>query len=237
MTLTLSKRLQTIASFLPKNAYFADIGTDHAYLPCYICLHDINASAIAGEVSEGPFNRAKKTVETFNLTNKIDVRLGDGLQVLNEKTDHIEQLVIAGMGGSLMKDILNSGLSKLTSVKRIILQPNVGAKFIREWLYEQHYAIVAETIVEENNHLYEIVVADYGLKQPYDTANELKAKQMMFGPLLMEEKSVLFQKKWLNELNHLRQVINQMKHAKQSKTQREQFLQQICWIEEVLSDE
>lgn len=236
MTLTLSKRLYKIATFLPKGAYFADIGTDHAYLPCYVCLNDITAHAIAGEVSIGPFKRAKETVAKYALTNKVDVRLGNGLQIINEKVDPIEQLVIAGMGGSLMKDILNNGLSKLSSVQRIILQPNVGAHFVREWLYEQNYAVAAETIVEENDHLYEIIVADYGLAQPYSCDKKLKAQQIMFGPLLMKDKSVLFRKKWLNELEHLQRVVNEMKHAQQSKARRDLFREHVHWIEEVLGD-
>lgn len=237
MKLNLSKRLQAIARFLPKNAFFADIGTDHAYLPCYICLNDPNALAIAGDISEGPYQRARETVHKFSLTDRIDVRLGDGLQIINEKTDCIEQLVIAGMGGSLMKDILTSGLNQLKTVKRIILQPNIGAKHVRQWLFKHRYAIVAETIVQENEHLYEIIVADLDAEQPYASVTTLKNKQFLFGPLLMDEKSSLFRKKWSAELAHLHQVVEQIKQAKQTNQSLNKFMKEIRWIEEVLGDE
>jgi len=237
VSIKLSKRLKTLTTFLSKGTYFADIGTDHAYLPCYVCLNDQDALAIAGEVSKGPYQRAKETVEKYHLTNKVDVRLGSGLQVLNGQTDHIQELVIAGMGGSLMTDILNDGLTKLASVHRLILQPNIGAKYVREWLYKHNYAIVAETIVEENNHLYEVIVAQPQLEQPYTLANEHRAKQMMFGPLLLKEKSNLFYKKWSNELKHLQRIYKQMKQANQSNPRLDIFLEQIRWIEEVLADE
>lgn len=237
MTIMLSKRLQTIASFLPKGAYFADIGTDHAYLPCYVCLKDADALAIAGEFNEGPYRRAKATVDSYNLTEKVDVRFGNGLQIIDAETDPIEQVIIAGMGGPLIRDILKDGLDKLATVKRLILQPNVAEKPLREWLYINNYAIVSEVIVEENNHLYEIIIADYGAKQPYSKDLDDRKKQMMFGPLLLEEKSLLFRKKWTDQLNHLRRITSKMKYAKQAKEQLEKFSRQIRWIEEVLNSE
>src|SRR5690625_2222499 len=149
MTLKISRRLQSIAEFLPKGSYFADIGTDHAYLPCYVCLKDPKARAIAGEVRQGPYERALHTVKTYRLSNRVDVRLGDGLRILNEKVDPIRQLVIAGMGGSLMKEILNDGIDLLDTVQRIILQPNIGEEIVRQWLYQHNFAIVQELIIED----------------------------------------------------------------------------------------
>src|SRR5690625_254647 len=99
--INLSKRLTTIATFLPSGAYFADIGSDHAYLPCYVCIHDKEARAIAGEVNEGPYNSACETVKAYELNNQIEVRLGDGLHVIDN--EQIKQVVIAGMGGSLIR--------------------------------------------------------------------------------------------------------------------------------------
>src|SRR5699024_6975282 len=102
-----SNRLKTIASFLSTGTFFADIGTDHAYLPCYVCLNDKQARAIAGEVNEGPYQSACETVRSHHLTEQIEVRKGDGLHVL--KQDPVDELVIAGMGGALITNILNNG--------------------------------------------------------------------------------------------------------------------------------
>src|SRR5690625_4730954 len=111
----ISKRLEVIASFLTEGSRFADIGTDHAYLPCYICINDQEASAIAGEKNKGPYEQAKKNVQRYQLEERIEVRLGDGLEVLEDA--QITELIIAGMGGPLIVDILQKGKQYLHTVQ------------------------------------------------------------------------------------------------------------------------
>src|SRR5690625_1476783 len=96
----ISVRLKEISKHIPKASFFADIGSDHAYLPSYVCLNDNEATAIAGEVNKRPYNKAKEVVNRFQLNNRIDVRLGDGLSVLESAKP--DTLVIAGMGGKLI---------------------------------------------------------------------------------------------------------------------------------------
>src|SRR5690625_3858580 len=99
----LSKRLQKIADIITKGSYFVDIGSDHAYLPCFVCLSDPTTKAIAGEVREGPYERALETVNYYQLGDQIQVRLGNGLNVIDE---NVNEVVIAGMGGSLISKII-----------------------------------------------------------------------------------------------------------------------------------
>ena len=80
----LSKRLQQIYQEIPQNVVLADIGSDHAYLPCYACLHGKIKRAICGEVARGPLERTKETIQKYGLTNVIDVRFGDGLEILHK---------------------------------------------------------------------------------------------------------------------------------------------------------
>src|SRR5699024_10738733 len=103
--LKLSERLKRIAYHIPLGSRFADIGSDHAYLCSHVCLQDPNAFAIAGEVREGPYAAAQKTIQKYQLEHSIQVRLGDGLEIIHE-TDHVDTVVIAGMGGKLMTEIL-----------------------------------------------------------------------------------------------------------------------------------
>lgn len=236
MAIKISKRLKAIAEYLPNGAYFADIGTDHAYLPCFVCLKDEKARAIATEVKTGPYERALKTVLDYRLNDVIDVRLGDGLAAL-DKTDTIKQLVIAGMGGILMRSILETGKTRIKTVKRIILQPNVGAEHVRKWLYEHNYGIVAESMIKENDHIYEIIVADYRAEQPYNNNPEIKAQELLFGPLLLREKGTIFLEKWQYELDNLRNVVEQMKQSQHKSTKKLHYKQKINWIEEVLFNE
>lgn len=234
MRLKISHRLQSIAEFLPRGSYFADIGTDHAYLPCYVCLKDPEAQGIAGEVKQGPYERALDTVQTYGLSNQIDVRLGNGLQILD--ADPIKQLVIAGMGGSLMKEILNEGIDRINTVERIILQPNIGEEIVRKWLYHNNFAITYELIIEDNNHLYEIIVADYNEQQPYANSKKERQKQFMFGPKLIVESSALFKRKWSAELDHLKRIVKQINEGPGSEKSSEEFIKRIHWIEEVLAN-
>lgn len=231
-TINLSKRLTTIATFLPPSAYFADIGSDHAYLPCYVCLQDPNARAIAGEVNEGPYQSASETVATYELADQIKVRLGDGLEVL--ANDPIKQVVVAGMGGSLITQILNEGRHSLHGVERIIAQPNIGERNVRKWFLENSFTIINEVIIEENNKIYEIIVADKEIEDhPY--SDQEMEKQLFFGPLLLNEKSPIFIKKWTFQKKKLQQVILQMKQAKvQNKEKMNQLEQELQWIEEVI---
>ncbi|HLR40133.1 MAG TPA: tRNA (adenine(22)-N(1))-methyltransferase TrmK [Virgibacillus sp.] len=228
----ISKRLETVASFLPPGTFFADIGSDHAYLPCYVCLHDNQARAIAGEVNEGPYYSACKTVSDHLLADRVEIRLGDGLQVL--KKDEITELVIAGMGGSLIKSILKDGSEKLHRVKRIIAQPNMEARNVRKWFLLNEYIITDEMIIEENEHIYEIIVADRKESQT-TSKSALSEKELLFGPLLMTKKNPVFFKKWEMEKVKLETIIKQMKQASiQNEEKIARFKLELTWIKEVL---
>lgn len=233
--LPLSNRLQLVASYLTAGTVFADIGSDHAYLPCYVCSQDKTAKAIAGEINEGPYERALKTVQYYGLTSTIDVRLGDGLQVIN-KEDEVKEIVIAGMGGTLIKTILQEGQKQLASVNRMIIQPNVDARSVRQWLLINSFTITKETIVKDTGHIYEIIIADKeaGIN-PYN--DNVLEQQLLFGPLLLKSRSAVFQQKWQEEYGKRQSIVEQMKHAKQqNKEKLVQFEKELAWMEEVLQD-
>lgn len=230
----LSKRLQTIASFLPKGTYFADIGSDHAYLPCYVCLHDEHATAIAGEVRTGPYRRAKETVDSYELHHRIDVRLGDGLSILTPN-DRVDAIVIAGMGAKLIETIIAEGKENFSHVKRFILQPNNDANRLRNYFYQSDFTLSNETILEENDHIYEILVFDaYTTLNPYDLPLEIE-KQLLFGPFLLREKSAFFTLKWKREYEKIQHVLNEMRKSKEyDKKKMTEFSQRATWIKEVV---
>ena len=231
LTFKLSKRLIDVANFLPTGATFADIGSDHAYLPCYVCAQDPAATAIAGEINQGPFDSARANIRLHGLTECITVRLGDGLDVLKE-ADDIRQVVIAGMGGGLIKQILADGKDKLDTVSRLILQPNVDARKVRIWLHEEGFRLIEERIMEENGHIYEILVADREGRDPYK--DELLDKQLLFGPYLLKDQSPVFRKKWCKEAGKLRRILEQMEQANNPDAIRmNQFKRELAWMEEL----
>ncbi|PAV29044.1 tRNA (adenine(22)-N(1))-methyltransferase TrmK [Virgibacillus profundi] len=234
-SIKLSKRLSKVASYLPEGALFADIGSDHAYLPCYVCLHDNTAKAIAGELNVGPYNSAVDTVNQHELSKVIEVRLGNGLQILNK--GEVRQLVIAGIGGPLIKTILDEGIQKLDGVERIIAQPNIDAGNVRKWFYENGFTITNEAILEESGHIYEIVVADKNAAANPFEADDLE-KQLLFGPLLLKEKTEVFFYKWKTEYEKLQRVIDQMNKATIKNDKKiQQFQKELKWMKEVLMNE
>lgn len=197
----LSKRLEKVASYIKTNERIADIGSDHAYLPCFAIKNKTASFAVAGEVVDGPFKSAQKQVRTSGLTDQIDVRKGNGLEVI-EKDDKIDTIVIAGMGGTLIRTILEEGAEKLAGVSKLILQPNIAAWQLREWSEKNNWLISSEAILREDNKIYEIIVLEPSEKEVTWTKQEI-----FFGPCLLKEQSAIFKSKWRHEANTWQNII------------------------------
>ncbi|MEW9107776.1 tRNA (adenine(22)-N(1))-methyltransferase [Cytobacillus gottheilii] len=228
----LSKRLESVANYIIEDSAIADIGSDHAYLPCYAVKTGLAKRAVAGEVVEGPFQSAKKQVQNEGLGDRIAVRKGSGLEVI--EAGEVDCITIAGMGGPLIASILEDGKDKLTGKERLVLQPNISAIAIREWLLKNGWKLIAEEILEEDGKIYEILVAEKG--DPEAPYHHLE-KELLFGPFLMNEKSPAFMKKWEGELANWRKILVNLEKASGSEENEEkkQALQKkIHYTEEVI---
>lgn len=230
-TIKLSNRLKRASQYVDTGAFFADIGSDHAYLPIYVCQLDPTAKGIAGELNQGPYEAAVSHVKGHQLSERIDVRKGDGLTVIKE--EHVDTVVICGMGGGLIRSILADGLMHLSHVKRLILQPNVDSHYLRQWLVMHNFNIVAEDIIKEDGHIYEIIVADKVSEQVV-----LSSKDIFFGPFLRRESSEVFKEKWQREYDNVVRVIDNMALAKQINEEKlALYEERKQWIHEVLNNE
>lgn len=228
--INLSKRLQEVTKFTVNNKPIADIGSDHAYLPIYLIQHDMIEIAIAGEVVEGPYKHALETVEQYNMQEVVDVRFGNGLNVLHPNED-IGTIFICGMGGLLISEIIADGKEKelLPKQARLVLQPNNNEKNLREYLVENSYQIIEESIVEDNRKIYEVIVAEFS-----DTQPDYSDIDLLFGPKLLETKSPTFLKKWQLELDKNRTIVNNLINT--SNAEKIALLkEQINQIEKVIS--
>ncbi|KXH87418.1 tRNA (adenine(22)-N(1))-methyltransferase TrmK [Sporosarcina sp. HYO08] len=226
----LSERLLAVASFVEPNAVLADIGSDHAYLPSYLIRSGKIQKAIAGEVVKGPYEAALRNVTREGLADSIVIRLADGLAAI-EEGDRVDTVSIAGMGGTLIASILENGKHRLQPVKRLITQPNIHAKAIRDWAVQNGWKIIDEVILKEDEKIYEIVCLERGM----ETYSEL---ERIVGPFLLQEKTAVFIEKWERELAEWKRVLRSLEQAQQSEEilqKKAQLERQIHLVEKVLS--
>ncbi|PAL01622.1 SAM-dependent methyltransferase [Lentilactobacillus parakefiri] len=203
----LSKRLQTVSDHVEPGSRLADIGSDHAYLPIHLAQTHVIDFGVVGEVATGPLANATSEITKDHLLGVLHPRLADGLAAI-EPGDDINAITIAGMGGNLITHILEAGKERLVGKEKLILQPNVGEPVVRSWLMANQYRILAEQILKEDGHIYEIITAK-------KTAKPVKYSELAlkFGPFLLKEKSPVFVEKWREEMGLLARVIKNMEQA------------------------
>jgi tRNA (adenine22-N1)-methyltransferase len=242
----LSKRLLKIAEHVPQGSKLADIGSDHALLPVYLAQHGLIVSAIAGELNAGPYAAALKQVEEADLKRYIEVRHGDGLEVI--ASGEADVITIAGMGGLLIVQILMQSIAKLEHVQRLILQPNVGEEAVRRWLMEQGWFLSGENIIQEDGKTYEVLIADRvehaaGLNQALYQERQIAGKSikserlLAMGPYLLAQADPIWVRKWEDELNKLQRIADQLTRSQQETSiYRQKLIQdEMLDIKEVLA--
>ena len=175
----MTPRLYAIASMVPQGAFFADVGTDHAYLPIYLAENNLISHAVAADINRGPLLRAKGNIKKYNLEEKIDTCLSDGFEELDGNSFHTAS--IAGMGGILIARILE----KAPRGKLYILQPMRDAHFLRAYLSSNGFELVDEKLAEEGNKIYTVIAVR-------DGKGVLSEKELYLGKLL--KKDPLFEK-------------------------------------------
>ena len=201
----LGNRLNCIATYVPQNAKLADVGTDHAYLPIYLVENEQIDFAIATDIVQGPCEAAKKSVEKYTLQNKISVRQGDGLSSVNK--GEIDTVVVAGMGGSSIVDILAKGSEVLLAVTTLVLQPMTEGFLLRKWLCENNWLITNEDLVVEGERLYEIIVTKKGV------AKQLNNIELLVGPILLKKGHVLLKKHFQNIIDRYDFICRSMENS------------------------
>lgn len=187
-------RLNTLTKMVDPGSRVADIGTDHAYLPIELVKNGKIDYAIASDVAEGPLENAKNDIAAAGLTEQIETRLGSGLETVTH-ADQIDTVVIAGMGGKLMTDILDRAWSKDAQFKTLVLEPNIGEAGVRNWLMMHNYKIISEKLIAEAGHTYELIKASLT-----EEKHEMTEKEIFFGPFIVQEKNPVFYQKWEGQL-------------------------------------
>ncbi|BCJ86202.1 tRNA (adenine(22)-N(1))-methyltransferase [Effusibacillus dendaii] len=224
----LSGRLQKVADWVPDGSVMADIGSDHAYLPVFLVEANRVIRAVAGELNQGPFESAKRTVQEYGFAERIEVRKGNGLQVLHK--NEVNLITVCGMGGGTIVEILSAGEEKLAGVQRLVLQPMADSDRLRHWLHQHGWKIAAEELVADDGILYEIVVAEPGAEQ-YDDPLWYE-----IGSLQLLQNDPLFGQKLQNELDKIDRALENLQYGKGETAiqKKEAFLERRKRIEEVM---
>lgn len=154
----ISKRLKTIASLINKGQVVADIGSDHGLLAIYLIKEALAKKVYAIDNKSGPLSFGKANVKAHNLESKIQLILANGLEKLPADTDVV---VIAGMGYTTIRNIIENDLAKVKDLKQIIIQANNQQHLLRALLLKHNFEIIEEVFIHENNQDYFIVNAKY----------------------------------------------------------------------------
>ena len=153
--LELTPRLRQIAAWVRQGAHLADVGTDHAYLPVWLTLQGRVASAIASDLRRGPLDRAQETGRRYGVGDRITFRLGNGLAAV--APEECDTIVIAGMGGENIAQILAGAPWTADGRHTLLLQPMTKVDLLRGWLRENGYSCTEERLVQDKGKLYVIL--------------------------------------------------------------------------------
>jgi len=153
----LTPRLKTVAGMVRPGGIIADIGTDHAYLPVYLVKSGLNPKVLACDISEGPLERAKKTVLDYGAQDKVGLMLCDGL----DGVDYADDIVIAGMGGELIAKILCRCAFVRDFRVALVLQPMTAVPELRSFLCKSGFEIKKESVAQEGTKLYVVMAVAF----------------------------------------------------------------------------
>jgi tRNA (adenine22-N1)-methyltransferase len=202
----LSKRLAAVAGHVPQGAVVADIGTDHAYLAIHLIGEGRASRVVAGDVNRGPYEAAQANVRSRGLEQSIDLRIGDGLKVL--KPGEVDVVVLAGLGGCTICNILDDGRPVLERLKRLVIQPMRDIALVRRWLLENGWRIADEEMVCEDGHYYVVIVAEPG-------AEIIKDDFLLeVGPRLLEKRDPVLHDFLVQRLSEIRAVLEEITKAR-----------------------
>lgn len=155
----LDNRLMAIADLVQKDKIFADIGTDHAYLPVYLVEKGIVKKAIAADLRVGPLDNARDAVVSYGYESQIELRLSDGLD--NFKENEVEEIAVAGMGGLLISEFINRTEWLKNENVHLILQPMTHVEELRKTLFDNGFVIDKEVVAKDGDKLYIILSVYY----------------------------------------------------------------------------
>lgn len=174
----LSDRLELIYNLIEENETMADIGTDHGFLPVALWERNKCKKIVLSDINIGPLKKAEENITKINSSIPLDIRLGAGLETI--ELGEVDTVVIAGMGGLLIADILKDDIEKAKILKKVIMQPRNNQGKLRLWLKLNGFVIEKDRLVIENKYICQVIQAKYSFKNNSKEACNYKKPEIHF---------------------------------------------------------
>ena len=181
----LSPRLQIVYDMVPQCSQVADVGCDHGYLTIALLEGGKATQAIAMDVNKGPLQSAQANITSAGFSDKAQFRLSNGLEKL--EVAEADVICICGMGGALIKRILDAGMEVARSAGTIIIEPQSEYVMLRQFLVDNHFVILDEDLCTEEGKIYPIMKIAYDPNLNYS----LDDSQLEYGPVILKKKPEL----------------------------------------------
>lgn len=231
----LSRRLQTVADMVIPGNRVADIGCDHAYIAIYLIKNKISPFVVAMDINQGPLDRARENIEKYMVADKISIRKSDGLQMLN--AGEVDTILMAGMGGRLMSQILASQMNVVSAAKELVLQPQSEIYELRKTLNEWGFVIVNENMLKEDGKYYFVMKIKIDSSSINKDEYQLsKPEYIHFGRLLLEERNPVLLEYLKSEKRLYKKIYSELidKPTKQSIERQTEVIELIQLIDQAI---
>lgn len=224
--ITLDKRLKMVYNLIEKCNVFADIGSDHGYLPLKLLLDKKIKRVVVSDLNEGPLTNAIENFMKYDLMDSAEFILNDGLKGI-EKTN---AFAICGMGGELICKILSERKEIARSAKFFVLQPMNNVELVRRFLHDNDYTIVKEDIVKDKNLYY--IAFRVICEKDYTIYDEIFYE---LGYNLYIEKNILFLEYVDYKIGKYKKIVSMCEHkeTQNAKRNKEKYILKIKKLEGV----
>ena len=192
--------MHMVAGMVRPGNVLADIGCDHGYLSVWLVREKTVGRAIAMDLREGPLRKAQESIRFFHQTEVIETRLSDGMDELHP--GEADRIVIAGMGGILMRDILRRGRECVRKAGQLVLQPQSDPELVRAEVFAQGFTITDEQACFEDGKYYIAFAAEPGTEEnPYTDA------ELRYGRILPRRGDPVFREYITEELGKAERML------------------------------
>lgn len=224
----MDNRLRSISNCIGAKG-FADVGTDHGYLPIYMAKRGYKGNIFASDINLEPLNCARRNADEAGISEQIEFILCDGLAAGIK--DKIDSIVIAGMGGDSICGILDRAEWCFDPQYKLILQPMTKAEILRYWLSYNDFLITDEILIDDNGTVYQLICARYGKR---DTLSDA---ELFLGKLELSRNNVLFEKQLEKNIRRFEKLLKGLSTSKDSQDRiscdfYRQIYQQLCSLKD-----